>query len=563
MSESSHRGRNWIRDKLKKIKALFEVNEILDIATGAGTYSNRYRILFQTSNWTGIEVWEEFVEKFDLKNKYDQLIVHDARTFDYATLPKIDLAFAGNVLEHMTKQEAIGLVNSVLNNTRCLIVSVPVVNLLQDELEDNPYRSIESRRQHQINVRPDWEEKEFLKTFGDLVIAAHVDGNIGVYVLSTDTNFIETFTKLIVAVYTISLNEIKHVDRFMDSCKDADYVVVTDTGSTDGTVERLKERGAMTYSISQKPWRFDIARNSSLSLVPEHVDLCICLDLDEIVMPGWRNLLEKAWKDSHGTITRVEYEWIMTWNENGTPDRRCYVSKIHHRNHYQWKGACHEQLFWFGEGEEKAIIIPDLQTQHHPDKTKNRIQYLYLLEQAVKDEPENHRMRYFYADCLKFYCRYAECIQQSLYYLAMPRQRVWDGYYDFTNQERAAAYMNISECYRYLGNMKESQAMALKGVSECNTSRDPWLQLAFISQLNQDWQTSYWAATKCLEITTRFNCWVSRSRSWGSDPCDYAALAAYNLGKYQEAFEYSIKALELSPADTILQNNVEFYQKKI
>ena len=350
MSESSHRGKNWISDKLKKIKTLFEVNEILDIATGAGTYSNRYKTLFKNSNWTGIEVWEEFVEKYDLKNKYHRLIVHDVLTFDYTTLPKIDLAFAANIMEHMTKYEAIGFVNSVLSNSRCLIVSLPVMHLLQDQLEDNPYRCIESRQQHQASVKPDWEEKEFQKTFGDLVVAAHMDTDIEVYVLSTDIHFIETFTKLKVAVYTICLNEIKHVDRFMDSCQDADYVVVTDTGSTDGTVERLKERGAVTYSISQKPWRFDIARNTSLNLVPEDVDLCISFDLDEVLMPGWRNLLEKAWKDSKGTITRVEYDWIMSWNEDGTPDRRCYVSKIHHRNYYYWKNPCHEQLYWIGEG---------------------------------------------------------------------------------------------------------------------------------------------------------------------------------------------------------------------
>lgn len=563
MSESSHRGKNWISDKLKKIKTLFEINEILDIATGAGTYSNRYRTLFQNSNWTGIEVCEEFVEKYDLKNKYDRLIVHDVLTFDYTTLSKIDLAFAANIIEHMTKYEAIGFVNSILSNSRCLIVSLPVTHLLQDQLEDNPYRCIISRQQHQESVEPYWEEKEFLNTFGDLVIASHVDENIGVYVLSTDTNFISTFTKLTVAVYTICLNEIKHVDRFMDSCQDADYVVVTDTGSTDGTVERLKERGAVTYSITQKPWRFDIARNTSLNLVPEDVDLCISFDLDEVLMPGWRNLLEKAWKDSKGTITRVEYDWIMSWNEDGTPDRRCYVSKIHHRNFYYWKHPCHEQLYWIGEGEEKATIIPDLQVQHHADTTKSRIQYLYLLEQAVKDEPENYRMRYFYAECLKTYGRYTDCITQSLYHLSMPRQRIWDGQYDFGDDERAASYRDISECYRYLGNMKEAQAMAVKGVSECSTSRDPWLHLAFISQLNHDWSTSYWAATKCLEITTRLNSWVSRSNSWGSDPYNYAALAAYHLEKYQEAFEYSIKALELNPTDIRLQNNVEFYQKKI
>ena len=70
-----------------------------------------------------------------------------------------------------------------------------------------------------------------------------------------------------IAVYSISLNEIKHVDRYMQACQGADYIIVADTGSTDGTPERLKELGATVHSITIKPWRFDDARNAALALV--------------------------------------------------------------------------------------------------------------------------------------------------------------------------------------------------------------------------------------------------------------------------------------------------------
>ena len=44
-----------------------------------------------------------------------------------------------------------------------------------------------------------------------------------------------------ICVYAIAKNEIKFVDRFFNSVKEADYVCVLDTGSTDGTFERFKE----------------------------------------------------------------------------------------------------------------------------------------------------------------------------------------------------------------------------------------------------------------------------------------------------------------------------------
>lgn len=42
-----------------------------------------------------------------------------------------------------------------------------------------------------------------------------------------------------VAVYAISLNEQVFVARFMSTAREADLVVVADTGSSDGTVAAL------------------------------------------------------------------------------------------------------------------------------------------------------------------------------------------------------------------------------------------------------------------------------------------------------------------------------------
>ena len=43
-----------------------------------------------------------------------------------------------------------------------------------------------------------------------------------------------------IAVYAISKNEEQFVDRFCASAADADVILIADTGSTDGTVERAR-----------------------------------------------------------------------------------------------------------------------------------------------------------------------------------------------------------------------------------------------------------------------------------------------------------------------------------
>ncbi|MFR4757226.1 MAG: glycosyltransferase [Evtepia gabavorous] len=69
---------------------------------------------------------------------------------------------------------------------------------------------------------------------------------------------------------------------------EADEVCVLDTGSTDGTPQRLSEQLGPCLVQVITPWRFDVARNQSLELVPEDADLCVCTDLDEVFQPGWR-----------------------------------------------------------------------------------------------------------------------------------------------------------------------------------------------------------------------------------------------------------------------------------
>ena len=88
-------------------------------------------------------------------------------------------------------------------------------------------------------------------------------------------------------IYAIAKNEEKFAKRFMDSVKDADKVIVCDTGSTDNTINILKENGAEVHEIQVSPFRFDLARNMAL-LQCQDADVVIALDLDEVMCEGWR-----------------------------------------------------------------------------------------------------------------------------------------------------------------------------------------------------------------------------------------------------------------------------------
>ena len=95
-------------------------------------------------------------------------------------------------------------------------------------------------------------------------------------------------SKYKVCVYAIAKNEEKFVERFMNSVKEADAVYVLDTGSEDDTALKLKQLGAIVKTEIIKPWRFDVARNKALEMVPEDTDICVSIDLDEVFEAGWR-----------------------------------------------------------------------------------------------------------------------------------------------------------------------------------------------------------------------------------------------------------------------------------
>ena len=74
-----------------------------------------------------------------------------------------------------------------------------------------------------------------------------------------------------IAVYTICKNEEKTVERWYESTRDADYHILTDTGSTDNTVAVARNLGITVHQIFLNPFRFDDARNASLLVVPTDV----------------------------------------------------------------------------------------------------------------------------------------------------------------------------------------------------------------------------------------------------------------------------------------------------
>lgn len=354
-----------------------------------------------------------------------------------------------------------------------------------------------------------------------------------------------------VAVYAICKNESKFVDRFMDSVLEADGVFVCDTGSSDNTIELLKSRGANVFSINVSPWRFDVARNISLAHVPSDYDVCMCVDLDEILTPGWCEVVKKQFSKS---ITRLKYKYAWSHKEDGSPDVLFWYEKCHKRTGFRWVKPVHEVLQY--ESEEHCHFTDEFMLHHYPDPTKSRSQYLNLLELGVKEDPHDDRSSHYLGREYLYNGLFDAAIKELTRHLSLPSAK-WDA-------EKAASMRFIAKCYEYKQNTSEAEKWYQRAVAEY-PNRETWFELGdFYRKLNK-YHLAYSALKEALTYEIREFSYISESKAWSSEIHDAYAVSCYYVNSSQpslkdESIVHGHKAVELAPNDKRLQDNLKWYE---
>lgn len=349
-----------------------------------------------------------------------------------------------------------------------------------------------------------------------------------------------------IAVYTIALNEEQFVESWFQSAKEADYLLIADTGSTDGTKYKALRHPIKVIDVQIKPWRFDDARNAALAALPGDIDYCIALDMDEQLQPGWRAELEKLNPDLVG---RPRYQYTWSWNPDGSPGLVYGGDKIHRRFGFRWKHPVHETLVYTDDKVDTQAWC-GLEIHHHPDNTKSRSQYMPLLEVAIKEAPDDDRNTFYYARELFFSNRKDEAISEFKRHLKLPTA-TWA-------PERAASMRYLAKLNSHDKQAQESWLQ--RAVLQAPDRREARVELAQFYYEQGEWSAGYFYATSALKIKEKPLEYLCEDFAWGFLPYDLAAICAYHLGMKKESIEYGVKALELAPNDDRLKVNVSFYE---
>ncbi len=343
-----------------------------------------------------------------------------------------------------------------------------------------------------------------------------------------------------ICVYAISKNEEKFAERWYNSVKEADGIYVLDTGSTDNTVSILKKLGANVESLEIKPWRFDVARNLSLDMVPMDTDICVCMDLDEVFEDGWREELEKSWNDG---ITRISYTY--NWKlQDGKPVVSFYLDKIHRREGYRWIHPVHETLSY--SGAEVKMLNENIVVNHFPDEEKSRSSYLPLLELSVKEDPLDDRNMHYLGREYMYYGRWNEAIDTLIKHLNLEKA-TW-------RDERCASMRFIGRCYLKLNRPFEGEMWYKKAIDEAPHLKEPYVELGIFYYNNGKYKQAKDLFLKALNIKCGYKSYITEYFSTDFYILDVLSLCEYYLGNFEKSLEYVNRALEIREDERILKN---------
>lgn len=347
-----------------------------------------------------------------------------------------------------------------------------------------------------------------------------------------------------ICVYAICKNELRFVEQWYNSVKEADYVVVLDTGSTDGTFEKLKELGVTVEQKIFDPFRFDEARNASLELIPDDYDLKIFVDLDEYFDLGWSDKLRNLEfpRDKQCTVLFMLERDGKRWNVE-----RC-TNNLVKAFHY----PIHEE-YVIDKDHVKIDLYNEIKLNHVPEAEaemgKNKSDFYFNLsklryEEELKVEGKREFYSYlWYGFFLLKRENYNDAIKILNELLAYNETNIDSYYLDYTYYLLDWCYDKIGDENAKLLNLFKRYALNPNDVTSCTKIAQILYKKDMV--FSRDF------------LTKNLNNFVSNGDTeLMATYYNLLDLTHYYTGKKKEALEYAKKAVELSPKNKLYKNNL-------
>jgi tetratricopeptide (TPR) repeat protein len=354
-----------------------------------------------------------------------------------------------------------------------------------------------------------------------------------------------------ICVYTIAKNEEKNVDKWVDSMSEADYICVLDTGSTDSTVEKLRARGVIVEQKTISPWRFDVARNESMKLIPKDTDICVSTDLDELFDKGWAKTLRNEWEPDKYKMGR--YYYVFQHTATGGEADSFYRDKIHTNDPmFKWIFPIHEVLARPEGMPEK--LFPRIICHHWQNMQTVRKSYLTLMEMEYSEHPTNTRNLFLLGREYYIYQNWEMAIKRLEEFVEIgPRKILY---------EKGFALALIGYSHMQMHRINDARFSFMRSINVFPKFRIAYLGLATTYLIAKDYVQTIEHTNMALAIKERFMLFSDEGAAWEDKPYKILFEAYANTQQFKEALQ-CIKFIKKFDSDKMWDENLKKIQAAV
>lgn len=323
--------------------------KILDVGAGQGVYLDIIRQnLPEDVIVHAVEVWQPYIDQFNLNARYDKVFNQDVRTitdFDY------DLVILGDILEHMTEAEALEVWNKVSNQAKHAIISMPIIHYHQEAINGNPY---------EVHVEEDWTTERILKAFGEIKEYKEFPVT-GVFVATFENKMIP---KTIWQTYK------DPYEKLTDYMKDAMY-----------SWKQYNPKYQVNYMDDAQAAQFILEEYGK-----EWYDLFINLPVGVMKGDLWRYMIIYSYGGIYADLDTICSRPVSSWIKNGY---KMFVCPENDRDFCQWTFAASPKNPIIGsvlEYIKHKLTNPDYSKQHFVHNHTGPVAWSYGILNALNLE---------------------------------------------------------------------------------------------------------------------------------------------------------------------------------
>jgi len=273
-----------------------------------------------------------------------------------------------------------------------------------------------------------------------------------------------------ITLYAICKNEEKNIEKFIETSKKFSHTVVVDTGSTDKTVELLKDAGIEVYEHPQTREEFDFskARNQALSYVK--TDWAFSLDFNENI----DDFFSEGLGVIAGEFTGFNHErYDKVGEEEPTKSNEIHI-RFHRTKNYTWVNSVHETPMFLSTEDclNEVSVDTTIKITKKIHKTIDKqLFYFSICEREHKKNPDN----WYYVWFIYNHYLSVQNLEKSLEY----GQEFLNLSKPYFNTFRIPVFINCSQLLFMSGDTQKGANYAFHAVSEAMNMGEPYMSQAF------------------------------------------------------------------------------------